>query len=117
MTYARAVEIAEALSAAGVRATVDPRSVNPPCVLVTRPDYRNDLGCGVTATWRLIAMVPGADNADAWKALDALVGAVDEALGVWSDVRPTGYQVDPNATPNPAYEMTYEEATHGWNNH
>lgn len=114
MSYTRAVQIAEALTAAGVRATVDPRSVNPPCVLVTRPDYTNDLNCGATATWRLMAIVPGADNADAWKALDALVGKVDAALNVWSQVRATGYQTDPNSPPNPAYEMTYEEATNGW---
>jgi len=109
MSYDRAVEIAEKLQAAGVPATVDPRSATPPCVLVTPPGRTYDLGCGYTAAWQLWAIVPNPGNADAFKRLDILVG---EVAGV-VDVRGAtfgSYALSPDSPPFPAYRIDFEEA-------
>ena len=82
MSYDRALELAEKIQAAGVPATVDPRSATPPCVLVTPPGRTYDLGCGYTAAWQLMALVPGPGNADAFKKLDELAAAVAGVLDV-----------------------------------
>jgi hypothetical protein len=79
-TYARALELAAKIAAEGVPAVVDPRGATPPCVLVTPPNLRNDLSCGVTAEWQLFALVPGPGNADTWKALEVLTAAVFAVL-------------------------------------
>ena len=63
-SYERGVEIAEKIQTTGLHATVDPRSVTPPCVLVTPPGRTYDLSCGYTARWSLIVLAPGTGNAD-----------------------------------------------------
>lgn len=81
-SLARALELVEILTAAGVRAVADPRSATPPVVLVTPPDRTYDLACGYTARWKLWALAPGPGNADAWAALDELVDKVRTVLDV-----------------------------------
>lgn len=80
----RAEAIVQALTAAGLRATLDPSAVNPPCVLVVPPGRTWDVSCGFTARWQLFAIAPAALGADrtAWAALDALVDAVAEVVDV-----------------------------------
>lgn len=109
MSYARAVEIVGLLDAAGVRATADPRSAQPPCVLVTPPARDYTLGCGYSADWRLMALVPGPGSADAWAALDALVDDVVDALDV-ERAEPTAYTLAAGGDPLPAYVLTIREA-------
>lgn len=101
--YRRAQQITEALAAAGVRATCDPRNVNPPCVLVTPPALTQDLACNATAEWRLLLILPGPFNADAWAKADQIVDTVAAVFDL--------DRVTPNTTQDPPiYEMTFEEA-------
>lgn len=112
MSYDRAVELAEKIQAAGVPATVDPRSATPPCVLVTPPGRVYDLGCGYTAAWQLMALVPGPGNADAFKKLDELAGLVAGVVDVRS-MTFQSYVLAADNPPYPAYRIEFEEALDG----
>jgi hypothetical protein len=107
-SYPRALELADKLRAEGITATVDPRGATPPCVLIVPPARQFDLGCGYTATWELWALVPGTANADAHKALDALV---DQVAGVLPLERADlqSYALAADAPPLPAYRLTFSE--------
>lgn len=108
-SFDRGLEIAAKLTAAGLSATVDPRSATPPCVLIVPPGRTYDLACGYTAAWSLVALVPGTGNADAFKALDEMV---DQIAGV-VDVRDAtfiSYALSPDNPTHPAYRVTFEEA-------
>lgn len=110
-SYPRALEIAAALNAAGVTATVDPRAATPPCVLVPPPDrdyVNNATMCSYAARWQLVAMVPGPANADAHKALDAMVDAVVEVLPV-ETASVTAYVLSPDSQSLPAYRIEFVE--------
>lgn len=108
MSYERALELVDKLMAQGVNATADPRSATPPVVLVTPPRRTYDLACGYTATWQLHALVPGAGNADAFKALDALVDQVAAVLPVErADLEQ--YVLTPDSPALPAYRIEFEE--------
>jgi hypothetical protein len=107
-SYERALEIASKLTAAGIVATVDPRSATPPCVLVVPPERTYDLACGYTARWNLWALVPGTGNADAHKALDALVDQVSNELTI-ERASLGSYVLSPDAPALPAYRIEYEE--------
>lgn len=103
MSYQRAQDIVDTLTAGGVRATADPRNVNPPCVLVNPPDLRYDLACGATATWRLRLVLPGPWNADTWRLADNTLPALDTLLDIDT--------VTPDTTTDPpTFEITFEEA-------
>jgi hypothetical protein len=107
-SYPRALEIAEKLTANGIRATVDPRGATPPCVLIVPPARTFDLGCGYSATWELWALVPGTANADAHKALDELVDEVAKVLPIErADLQ--SYALAADAPPLPAYRLTFTE--------
>ena len=112
VSYDRAVELAEKIQAAGVPATVDPRSATPPCVLVTPPGRVYDLGCGYTAAWQLMALVPGPGNADAFKKLDELAGLVAGVVDVRS-MTFQSYVLAADNPPYPAYRIEFEEALDG----
>ena len=83
-TRARAEEIVGKLTAAGVRATVDPQAAAPPAILVPPPGRRLDLGCGFTATWELLALAPAATgtNRMSWDDLDHLADVACSVLPV-----------------------------------
>jgi hypothetical protein len=106
--YDRGVEIVDKLTAADIRATVDPRAATPPCVLVTPPGKTYDIGCGFTAQWAIIALVPGTGNADAFKALDELETAVANVLPVTRSTL-TQYVLSPDNPPLPAYRIEFSE--------
>lgn len=98
--YTRALALADLIEQAGIRATVDRRNVNPPCVLVTMPDAAYDVHAGhVTATWRLLVIVPGPPSGDTFKAL-------------WGDtgLLPLLDQVD-GLNPTTATPVTYTDNT------
>lgn len=107
-SFARALELVEILTAAGVRATVDPRSATPPVVLVTPPERTYDTNCGYTARWHLWALVPGPGNADAFVALDGLVDAVAALLPV-ERAEFMSYALTPDAPTLPAYRLEIVE--------
>jgi hypothetical protein len=107
-SYDAALAIVDKLTAAGVRATADPRSATPPCVLVPPPDRVYDIGCGYTARWRLVALVPNPGNADAHKALDALADSVAGVLPV-ERMNLTRYSLASDGEPLPAITVEFDE--------
>lgn len=96
------------LAAVGVRATLDPRSVNPPCVLLIPPTMALDVSCGGTATFTAYALTRGPGNADAWKSLDQLTAQAYQVLPL-EGFEPGSYAVD-DGTPLPAFILTWTEA-------
>lgn len=79
----RAGELAGKIAAEGVRAVIDPRDANPPCVLVVAvPARTRATWCAFQYTWRIWCLAPGAGNLDAAVKLDELFAAVDAALTV-----------------------------------
>jgi hypothetical protein len=111
MSYARAAELMAQLEAHDIRAVADPRSVYPPCVLLTPPARRYDLPLpAYTATWSLVCLAPGPGTADAWVALDQLLDAVVGALELDdSTATPSSYQLPTGGEPLPAYILTMTE--------
>lgn len=88
-----------------VRATMDPRKVNPPCVLITPPDLENVTACGVFAAWTVHLIAPGTPD------LDAIAWLMDNVMPVFDAVG--GYTAEfgnltlsPDGDPMPAYTIT-----------
>lgn len=107
-SYDAAVALADALVAAGVNATVDPRAATPPCALIPPPDRVYDLSCGYTANWHVWALAPGPGNADAHKALDDLADAIAAVLPIErSTLR--SYVLANDAPALPAYDLEFSE--------
>jgi hypothetical protein len=95
------------LTAAGVRATHDPRKIVPPCLLLAPPTVTIDhLHGGGQAEWvgYLLASV-GAGHADAWTQLDTLTAKVLPLLPV-ETIQPSDYSPD-GTTEYPAYTLTW----------
>lgn len=107
-SYDRSLELVAELVAAGVNATADPRSATPPCVLVTPPRRTYDLGCGYSAEWNLWALVPNPGNADAHKALAAMVDELAAVLPI-TTADPGSYALGVGE-PFPAYQCQFTEA-------
>jgi hypothetical protein len=98
------------LTAAGIRAAVDPRNMNPPFVLFAPPsDVRLDLNCGGTAEMSALLIVPGPGAGDAWAQLESFATRIirDDLLPVErvAAVTFTGA----GDAPLPAYEFTWSE--------
>jgi hypothetical protein len=107
----RARELTAELAAAGVRATCDVRTVNPPCVLVEPVPgivWRGTLGGDPALTWTVVALVPYPGTLAAADALDALVDTVAGVLDLDS-ATPGTYQTGFAPDPLPAYVMTLTE--------
>jgi hypothetical protein len=107
----RARELVALLVTAGIRATADVRSANPPCVLVEplpRLTFHASLGGDPAAVWSVIALAPGPGTLAAADTLDALVADVALVLDL-DDATPGVYATGISADPLPAYVMTYTE--------
>lgn len=100
-----AEEAVEELRAAGVRATMDVRNLNLPCVLIIPPAIVLDVNCGGTAKFTAYAISRGPGNADAWKSIDELLDKVAAAVDV-EEVRPTQYTIDETGA-LPAFEVVW----------
>lgn len=107
-SYEAAQAVVQKLTGAGVRATADPRSATPPCVLVTPPDRTYDIGCGYTAQWRIFALAPNPLNADTHKVLDDLADAVAAVLPV-ERMALASYVLANDAPALPAYRIEFDE--------
>jgi hypothetical protein len=95
-----------ALAAVGIRATADPRSLNPPGALIAPPDLAWTRSAGTPdAVWRvhLIAGGPNDLDAAAWL-LDRVADAAAAVGAVQADY--VSLTIDPNADPVPAYTLT-----------
>ena len=92
----------------GIRASLDPRSVNPPCVLFTPPSMRININRGATADFNALVLVPGPGNADAFAKLDLLTQDVcREVLTGVESITPVEYSPD-NQPAYPAYQVEWE---------
>lgn len=99
------------LEAAGVRCVIDERDVNPPCVLIGPPTitYRFHKGSWVAA-WALLAIVPDSGRRVATDNLDALVTAVQAALGgTITTAVPLSFTGVDTAPALPAYQLAFNE--------
>jgi hypothetical protein len=99
---------ADQLTQNGIRVTLDPRSANPPCLLLLPPSMALDVSCGGTATFTAYALTRGPGNADAWRSLDDLTADAATVLPLES-FEPGSYAVD-DGTPLPAFILTWTEA-------
>lgn len=107
-SYKRGLELVEALEAAGITATVDPRSATPPCVLVAPPALTYDTGCSATAVWQLFALSPPGANADMWVALDSMADAVADVLPI-ERLDYVAYSLSPDVPALPAYRLSFTQ--------
>lgn len=104
----RAQELIAAFEALGVRGTLDPNLVSPPCVLMVPPSFTFGLSCGADAVWRCPALAPGQSVAGAgtWEALDEMVSVASQVVDLTS-VDLVAYTV--NGRVYPAYLLTWQE--------
>ena len=89
-------DIRDALLDSGVRATTDPRRVDPPCVLVLPEDAEfthMDAGTGPT-TWVLRCLAPPPGNSDAFQILSDLVAATITCVPDVQTARTASYVTD-----------------------
>ena len=108
-----ALACVDTLMAAGIRATVDPRKVVPPCVLFVPPDTVTlDRGCGGTANMTAVVLASGPAQGDSWQTLELFLPSVLEHLHA-EQVRTTSYTLD-DSGPMPAYELSWT-ALVDWN--
>lgn len=99
------------LEAGGVRATLDPRDLNPPAVLIRPPTlhYRFGRGC-VGADWTARLYLPDPGTLDALRIALPQLDAIQNALGfAVADAVPGDFTLMDGATV-PGYTLTW--ATH-----
>lgn len=103
------------LLAADIRAVVDKRDVNPPCVFVGPPvlTFRFGRGGGFDAEVTVQAIVGDTGDRAATEALDALLGAVGAALG-WQITQavPAQFAGADGAPSLPCYTLTVTSRGH-----
>ena len=105
--------VAADLRAAGIPATIDPRNLNPPAVLVRGDQVDAGAGklCGTeTIRFSLLLVVPDIGEASAYAALDALYSTVKSAgaaVRLTTDPRPFERTVLPDSpTALPTLRLT-----------
>lgn len=91
----------------GVRATADPRNLNPTGVIIGFPSLPElDTMCGGLATWNAYVVGPGPGNLDAWDAIEAMAELVAGVIDVESAI-PVQYQHDSAKPALPALQLTW----------
>jgi hypothetical protein len=107
--YEAAVAMVDALLAAGIDATNDPRSANPPCVLVPPPisDLQQNM-CGQWCSFDIYVLAPGPANADAFRQLEWLSYWVSETLPNVTGFYPSQYNLSADSPALPAYRIPIE---------
>jgi hypothetical protein len=102
---------ADILIAAGLRATIDARDLNPPAILIRPPVLGYRFGGCNALTWTLIIVVPDSGTKGALSNLGALVDAAQVALGYpAATVTPTDVALLDGGTA-PGYTLTYVTKT------
>lgn len=108
---ARMEELREHLSSLDYRVETDPAACVPPCVLIVPPTLTFDLGCGATADWSFIALVPPPATPAALAALDNMVGQLVDLLGPDAlSATPGQYPLGGFPDPLPCYTVKAQEA-------
>lgn len=96
------------LTAAGVRACLDKRDLNPPGVMVLPPHVTYDRvagDCG-TAVWQLLVAVPDTGSGPALPVLSELVEQTRAALGYEVTAAIPTTVTTSDGPPGPAYQLT-----------
>jgi len=97
------------LQAAGIRATDDPRDINPPALLIRAPvmHYRFGRGC-VTADWTGRLVLNNAGTRQALQEAVPLIAAIQDALqGVLVTATPADWELPDGGGPTPGYQLTW----------
>lgn len=96
------------LEGAGVRATLDPRDINPPAVLIRPPTlhYRFGRGC-VAADWQARLFLPDPGTEGALKLAYPLLEQISAALeGAPTSATPADFTLADGATV-PGYQLSW----------
>lgn len=108
---AAADEVVGSLTDLGIRATLDPRDANPPCVVVREAEITPGLLDGWRVTWQLDLIAGDAGSGPTSTTLSDLFSKVTDALPIDSATR-----VDlllPGAPdPTPAYRLLLSSSVH-----
>ena len=96
------------LEGAGVRATIEPRDINPPAVLIRPPvlHYRFGRGC-VGADWQARLYLPDPGTGASLKIGLPLLDTITEALqGAPTEASPADFMLPDGATV-PGYQLSW----------
>lgn len=108
LTVERAEHWKAILEELGLRVAIDPRNMNPPCVVITPPEV-TFAGLGSWGLdWTFQCVVPPPGTLDAWAALDNLVAAV-LTVAPLATARPRTSYTTGDGTPLPTYEVEFTE--------
>jgi hypothetical protein len=111
--YERAVQLAAQLSAAGLRAVVNTKDVNPPCVLIEDATANFDVNrAWGTVEWWLWVLVPGEGTGESWQLMDRMVDSIRQLLPCES-YRRAMLPATTGLTPTPAKYVIYREIVEG----
>lgn len=102
----RVADYVEQIKQLGMRVTMDPRNLNPPCVLFVPPRVELDSNCGGVATFKAFFIAPGPANLDAWRVVDKMAAMAAPVLNI-ETLDPSSYGVDDTGV-LPALEATWE---------
>lgn len=101
------------LGAAGIAATADMRSLNPPGVFLQPPGLSARFKGGWDADFVALAVVPNVGTAEALAMLGDLVERVQTALnGYIVTAEPVDLQTNDGAAPMPAYRLIWSAKIH-----
>lgn len=103
--------VIDRLTAGGVRAVLDERDINPPCVFVGPPTIKWRFRRGdYDAEFRAWVLAPNSGRNIALKSLGPLLEATAEALGmVTVTAEPADFSVADQAGPLPGYRIVWHE--------
>ena len=101
-------DIRDTLTESGVRATTDPRRVDPPCVLVLPEEAEfGHMAPGTGATsWVLRVLAPPPGNSDAFQVLSEVASQTITCVPDIQSARVTSYQTD-GGDPLPCVELRF----------
>ena len=115
--YGEAEKYAEAITATGIRATLDPRRVDPPCALIvpTRASFQQTLACDGFAptTWNIHLLAPGVGDQYAMQHLSTMAASVLKGMQATADIEVTSYRVD-SGDAYPCITITFETPQSDW---
>lgn len=98
-----------ALTAAGIRATDDPRDINPPALLLRPPvlSFRFGRGC-VAADWTARLVLVNAGTRQALQEALPLIQQIQDALqGAVVTATPADWELPDGGGPTPGYQLTW----------
>ncbi len=114
--FAEQMKYVEALTSQGIRATADPRRVEPPCVLVmpVSAEFRQTLACGLAPTeWSISIIGPGIGDLNGVRHLSQQTAAVLAGMEISGRLDVTSYSLD-GGDSFPCFRITFETPHSNW---